>query len=157
MFGLKEKKRKKARRPRSIQTGPDPPFNPASQPPPCIPPLSAQQHASGFLGSHTDIRGRRCHRGCHPACVPSKPHHVPAHHLLHAAATAAASPRCPAGSQRSLFPGGALEPRVSAALAAGRHRVGVPQLGALAAAGFGGPGAPRLPQGPHCAVVSVSV
>lgn len=70
---------------------------------------------------------------------------------------AAACPavRSPAGPEPGIFPRGALEPRVSAPRSTGHHRVGLPQLGALPAAVPRSYRATQLPEGPHCAVVSI--
>ncbi len=64
---------------------------------------------------------------------------------------------CAAALDRSgarLFPGGALEPGVRAARAAGAARAGVPQLGALSAARPRSHRPPQLPQRPHGCMVS---
>lgn len=88
-------------------------------------------------------------------CVP---HHHPVPLPCHAPGHLASA--CPvvlssAGPEPGIFPRGALEPRVSAPRSSGRHRTGLPQLGALSAAVPRNYWAPQLSKGPHCALVSV--
>lgn len=80
----------------------------------------------------------------------TRPCHAPGH-----LATAYLAVRSPAGPELGLFPRGALEPRVSDPRSPGRYRAGLSQLGALSAAVPRNHRAPELPEGPHCAVVSV--
>lgn len=89
-----------------------------------------------------------------PASLLPPPPPPPCHAPRRPAAAAAV--RAAAGPEPGIFPRGALEPRVSAARSPGRRRAGVPQLGALAAARPRSHRAPRLPEGPHRALVSVS-
>lgn len=72
-----------------------------------------------------------------------------------AAVAGAAASRWPAGRRR-LLPGGALEPRVTAAGAARAHRVAGAQRGPRAAGHSGRAGAVAAPAGAHRAVVSTT-
>ena len=108
-------------------------------------PVSAQ-HNSGSLSFHI-LGALLCPLRLSRVYVPC---HAPGH--LTAARPTVHSPAWP---DPGVFPRGALEPRVSAPRPPGRRRAGLPQLGALTAAVPRSSGAPQLPEGPHCAVVSV--
>lgn len=130
-------------------TNPDVPFNSTSSsrrvPPPCIHcrhNTTAGPHALYILRALLwPPRHQRV----------SLPCHAPGH-----LATARPAVRSPAGPEPGIFPRGALEPRISAPRSPGCHRAGLPQLGALSAAVPRNHRAPRLPKGPHCALVSAS-